>query len=183
MAPSRAGKAGGGAAGGQGVPPTCLERRAPSSSRRAPGNKVRGRAREPQLPPQEHLWALPAEQRPWAQLQTEGAWGGGTLHSLVIREASTRQTGRHALSALKQTICHLICPHAAPTTWEMPATSAQGAPQASPPGSDSPSCPPPPPGGSHPPLSLCASQPSLAAPQPPACLPGAPVSCSPASAR
>lgn len=119
---------------------------APSPIKFATGTWEQGQGPcpEPQLPPREHLWALPAERRPWAQLQTEGAWGGGTLHSLVIRETSTRQTGRHALLALKQTICHLICPHAAPTTWEMPATSAQGAPQASLPGSDSPSCPPPP---------------------------------------
>lgn len=154
------GRRAGGLVGQTHAPPACLEPRQARDGHL--GRRSGGRAREPQLPPWEHLRAaLPAKWRPRVQLQTEGGRGGGTLHSLVIREASTRQTGRHALLALKQTICHFICPHAAPTTWEMPATPKQSAPpQASPLGNDSPSClPPPPTGGLHSPLSLCASRP------------------------
>lgn len=141
------------------APPACLEPRQARDGHL--GRTSGGRAREPQLPPWEHLRAaLPAKWRPWAQLQTEEGRGGGTLHSLVIREASTRQTGRHALLALKQTICHFICPHAAPTTWEMPATPMQSAPPSFPAGKRLPLLSPAPPtGGLHPPLSLCASRP------------------------
>ena len=94
------GRRAGGPVGQAHAPPACLEPRHTHDGHL--GRRSGGRAREPQLPPWEHLRAaLPAERRPRAQLQTEGGWGGGTLHSLVIREASTRQTGRHALLALK----------------------------------------------------------------------------------